>query len=258
MDLHDRRFDRNAGGPRRTLRAARSTRVALLIRASLISTAVASVLLPGPRAEGPALPGPATTSVESSLSSSAEGAGIHPTAGEGAGTHPTAAEAPGPGNRGAPPPVQGPPDRMPAPTFRLLDPRGNPVDSAYDSRPVTVVHFWASWCIPCMREIPEMNRMAAAYEPRGAALFAVALYSGKAGDLRQLEKAYDIRHRVLLGEERLATNFGGIPSFPTTYVVDGSGRIVDRYVGATPEVRERIEASIRALLAAAKVPPSRP
>jgi thiol-disulfide isomerase/thioredoxin len=145
-----------------------------------------------------------------------------------------------------------------APEFHLVDLRGNTIDSDYGARPVTIVHFWASWCVPCMREIPDLNRMAAIYEPSGAALFAVALSSGSAGDLRQLERAYNIRHRVLVGNERLATDFGGIPSFPTTYLVDRRGRVVERHVGATPEVRKRIEASVDALLLAAKAPAPKP
>lgn len=175
-------------------------------------------------------------------------------------TSPTSDTPPAKPDEGTQPtlPPSAPPERLIAPEFKLLDLRGNTVESDYGSRPVTVVHFWATWCVPCMREIPEMNRIASTYEPSGAALFAVALSSGSAGDLRQLERAYDIRHRVLVGEERLATDFGGVPSFPTTYVVDGKGRIVERHVGATPDIRKKIERSIRQLLEAPVPPRPRP
>src|SRR5437867_8878437 len=109
-----------------------------------------------------------------------------------------------PGAASAPPRI----DR-PAPDFALSDLRGILVESAYGSRPVTVVHFWATWCVPCMLDIPELNRLAATYEPAGAAVYAVALSSGTAGELRQLERAYDIRHRVLLGDQAIANALGG-------------------------------------------------
>src|SRR4029077_10368883 len=60
-----------------------------------------------------------------------------------------------------------------APAFTLPDLRGTLVESAYATRPVTMVHFWASWCVPCMREIPVLNQWAATYEPKGAGVFAV-------------------------------------------------------------------------------------
>lgn len=171
-----------------------------------------------------------------------------------------ASPAPGKGASPDRPATPGPPaDRGPAPEFTLPDLRGLIVDSAYLSRPVTVVHFWATWCVPCMREIPEMNRLSARYEPAGVAIYAVAIGSGSAGDLRQIEKAFDIRHRVLVGDENVARAFGSIPAFPVTFLIDGRGRIVERHEGATREAHQRIEATLRGLLAEAgrPVPPAR-
>ena len=147
----------------------------------------------------------------------------------------------------------GPLDR-PAHDFALTDLRGLIVESAYPSRPVTVVHFWASWCVPCMREIPELNRLAERYEPAGAAIFAVAMESGSAGELRQIEKTYEIRHHVLVGDDRVARGFGELAAFPVTFLVDGRGRIVERHDGASRETQHRIEETIRGLLAASGRP----
>jgi hypothetical protein len=102
-----------------------------------------------------------------------------------------------------------------------------------------------------MVEIPELNRLAATYEPAGAAVFAVALSSGTAGELRQLERAYNIHHRVLLGDQAIAGAFGGVESFPITFLVDTRGRIVERHVGTSAEARKRIERTMRAMLVAA-------
>jgi thiol-disulfide isomerase/thioredoxin len=141
-------------------------------------------------------------------------------------------------------------DLGPAPEFTLQDLRGAMIESGYLSRPVTVVHFWATWCVPCMREIPQLNQFARVYEPRGAALYAIAVSSGTLGELRQIARTYDIRHRVLIGDEAVWRGFGPIESYPTTFIVDSRGRIVERYVGDTPDVRRRVEAAVQGLIAA--------
>jgi hypothetical protein len=105
-----------------------------------------------------------------------------------------------------------------------------------------------------MQEIPELNRLAERYEPSGAAIYAVAIGSGSAGDLRQVERAFHIRHRVLIGDENVARAFGSIPAFPVTFLVDGRGRIIERHEGATLEAHQRIEATVRGLLAASGRP----
>ena len=147
----------------------------------------------------------------------------------------------------------GAPAREPprAPEFLLQDLRGNTVASLYAARPVTVVHFWASFCIPCIREIPELNRLAATYEPLGAAIYAISSDDATAAELRQLERAYGIRHRVLVADRTVIGAFGGLEAFPTTFLVDRSGQIVEKHVGATKEIRERMEASLRRMLASA-------
>jgi hypothetical protein len=110
-----------------------------------------------------------------------------------------------------------------------------------------------------MQEIPELNRLAERYEPSGAALYAVAIGSGSAGDLRQVEKSFGIHHRVLIGDDRIARDFGGVASFPVTFLVDSRGWIVEKHEGATREAHRKIEETIRGLLAASgrPLPPKR-
>ena len=143
-------------------------------------------------------------------------------------------------------------DRGPAPSFVLQDLQGRLVESSYASRPVTVVHFWASWCIPCMREIPDLNRYAAAWEADGAALYAVAISSGSQGELRQIARTYDIRHTVLMGDEALVRGFGGISGYPATFIVDSRGRVIEAHIGTTPAIRSKVDETVRAILAASR------
>jgi thiol-disulfide isomerase/thioredoxin len=123
-----------------------------------------------------------------------------------------------------------------------------------------MVHFWATWCVPCIRDIPELNRLAAAYEPAGARILAVALDTATPGELRQIAKLYGIRYTVLIGTGEVAQGFGGVGSFPTTFIVDSEGMIVEKSVGVAPELIRRAEARLRSLIKASgrELPPLKP
>lgn len=43
---------------------------------------------------------------------------------------------------------------------------------------LTVLHFWATWCVPCLAELPEVDRISAEFAPRGAEVVAVSLDTG--------------------------------------------------------------------------------
>lgn len=158
----------------------------------------------------------------------------------------------------APQPPESAPSKPPklrhAPEFSLQDLNGNAVDSLYAHRPVTIVHFWVSSCVPCIREIPHLNRLAARYEPFGAGLFAVSSDDATRSELRQIAKAYDIRHTVLIADRAVIGDFGGLEGFPTTFLVDRQGRIVERHIGASEEAQHRVEAGIRQILSASGKP----
>lgn len=230
----------------------RTKRLRRLSRPLAVLFAAASAMIPFATA-----PRGASSGADSAAPSAPPSASAAPSSDA---TGQTTAPAPAPPHA-APPtaPKGGPPAPVPAktglaPDFALPDLRGIVVESGYLSRPVTVVHFWASWCVPCMEEIPELNRLTERYEPSGAAVFAVAIASGSAGDLRQVEKSFRIHHRVLVGDEAVARAFGGLASFPVTFLVDNRGWIVESHVGATREAHRQIEKTMRGMLAAAGRP----
>ena len=122
-----------------------------------------------------------------------------------------------------------------------IDATGRPQPLAREFREVTLVHFWATWCPPCLTEIPSL--LAWAREVRSdrlaVVLVAVADEPGIAGrfvgstDLPLLfDPSWDVAHRF--GTEKL----------PETHVVVG-GDVVETFVGATdwsdPAVRARIQ-----------------
>ena len=114
-----------------------------------------------------------------------------------------------------------PPTALPAATFHTLD--GAPVSlSSYAGR-IVVLNFWATWCVPCVAELPELDRLAAA---GGLAVLAVSADRAGAAAVRPFAASHHIAHATLLldqGSEAVhALNVAG---FPTTLIIGPDGKL---------------------------------
>ncbi len=113
---------------------------------------------------------------------------------------------------------------------------------------VLIVDFWATWCPPCKREIPGYIRLYRKYRDQGVEIVGITLQSGTAADVSKFVAAAGINYTIVLGNNAIVRAFGGVSAFPTTFVLDQSGKIVRKYVGFRPE--EVFENDIRSLLQA--------
>jgi thiol-disulfide isomerase/thioredoxin len=97
---------------------------------------------------------------------------------------------------------------------------------------VVVVNFWASWCTPCVRELPALERLKDRLEAGGGTVLAV-----NAGESLSQIKRF-LKHRpttllVLRDEQSEALSDWNVTFMPTTFVVNPAGRVVMRVVGET-------------------------
>lgn len=109
---------------------------------------------------------------------------------------------------------------------------------------VVLLNFWATWCIPCRSEIPELNAMHRDLGSRGLSVVGVSTYDG-ADDVRDFWKDIKQDYTVLLGDQSVASKFAVGP-LPTTLILDREGRIRARIVGERK--RDTFEAAVKPLL----------
>jgi thiol-disulfide isomerase/thioredoxin len=115
-----------------------------------------------------------------------------------------------------------------APSMVLDDPDGQPHDLAELRGKPVVINFWATWCPPCVGEIPEFSAFARSHPD--VAVIGVALDSGTAAEIRAAADKLDFGYPVLLGNEQTKKTWD-IATLPTTVFVGPDGRVIGSYVG---------------------------
>lgn len=118
---------------------------------------------------------------------------------------------------------------------------------------VVLVSFWASWCPPCIREMPSMNRLQARLKGEGLVIIGVNI-GEKPSAIRSFLKQNKIGFTVLLDELQQAYTDWKVYVVPSNYVIDTSGRIRLGSAGGIDWDSDEVVATIRQLL---REPPSR-
>ncbi len=138
--------------------------------------------------------------------------------------------------------------KTPAPNFDLENVAGGRLKSSEIKGKVAVVDFWATWCAPCIQEIPNFNKIHETYKDKGVQMLAMTTMSGALEDIKPKVAEFGMNYPVLVGDDKVEEGFGGLIGFPTTYVVDQNWNIYKKYVGMTPNKKEQIEKDIQTLL----------
>lgn len=100
-----------------------------------------------------------------------------------------------------------------------------------------IVNFWATWCPPCLEEIPDLVGI---FESRkDVQVFGVAMEFQDAKQVLQFAEGMFVNYPIVLGDEKVAASFGGIKGLPTTLIYDPRGELASRHAGKV--TRKQIE-----------------
>ncbi len=131
----------------------------------------------------------------------------------------------------------------PAPEFKLPDLNGKEFKSSQLKDSIVVLDLWATWCEPCVADIPMFNRLHEKFETRGVKIVGIAVESGWAKDIKPHVKKHGIKYAVLVGNDKVVEQYQMI-GFPTTYLIGKDGKIVKKYTGTIPDTEAQKEADL--------------
>lgn len=100
---------------------------------------------------------------------------------------------------------------------------------------VVLVNLWATWCPPCIAEMPILDQLSQDYSSRGLVVLGVA-GDENTDDVRDFLSKSPVKFEVLLDPDGAIGTQYGITGYPETFFVDRDGNLRDKYIGSVPHV----------------------
>ena len=125
-----------------------------------------------------------------------------------------------------------------APQFLRADLMGKPFDLKSQRGKVVLIDFWASWCAPCMEEIPHLSRLQTQYGGKGLQIVGIAMDDSAAVTKTTMQKTA-FTYPVVLGDAKFGNLYGGVLGLPLQMLVGRDGRILAIWNEVTPAVLDK-------------------
>jgi cytochrome c biogenesis protein CcmG/thiol:disulfide interchange protein DsbE len=96
---------------------------------------------------------------------------------------------------------------------------------------VVLLNFWATWCAPCLTEMPAFSGWQKQYGSRTFQVIGVSM-DDEATNVVSTVNRLKLNYPVLMGDEHLGAAYGGVLGLPVTFLIDRHGRVQARYENA--------------------------
>ncbi len=136
----------------------------------------------------------------------------------------------------------------PALTLNMLD--GSKIDLASLKGKVVLIDFWATWCVPCLSQIPIFNDFAKTYKDQGFEMVGISLDDQGAEIVKPFVKKQKMNYPIAVGDAKVAEAFK-LPAdytLPIAFLLDKQGRIRYTHKGTSQQAREEFETQLKQLL----------
>ncbi len=131
-----------------------------------------------------------------------------------------------------------------APEFSLKNLNGKSIALSSFKGKIVLLNFWASWCPPCLAEMPSFKKVYGEMKSRGLEVIAVSA-DKSVNETREFTDKKGFDFAILMDENRAVTKQYKVFSLPTTFLIDRKGIIIEKFFGeydwSSPEMKKKIE-----------------
>jgi thiol-disulfide isomerase/thioredoxin len=132
-----------------------------------------------------------------------------------------------------------------APNFDLISTDGKNIKLSDFKGKVVIVDFWATWCPPCRKGIPDLIELQKEFK-NNLVVIGISLDQDTKSDVVPFIKKYGINYPIVYGTNQVIMDYGSINAIPTSFVINKEGKIVDKHIGLVP--KSVLESKIKEIL----------
>ncbi|MFQ5830712.1 MAG: peroxiredoxin family protein [Candidatus Methylomirabilia bacterium] len=137
---------------------------------------------------------------------------------------------------------------QPAPEFTVPDPNGASVALADYRGKVVFINFWATWCPPCLREMPAMERLYKRFRDQGFVIVAISFDAEGGPVVRPFVTEHGFTFPVGLDPKMALVERYGVRGLPSSFLIDRDGNLVAQAIGPRDWDGKAAQALIELLL----------
>jgi peroxiredoxin len=132
----------------------------------------------------------------------------------------------------------------PAPSFELENLEGKIFKSSDFKNKAVILNFWATWCVPCIKEVPELKKAYASFKDNDVEIIAIN-FAETRSKVEEFVEKHNFNFTVLLDKYGDVSQDYRVRNLPVTYIISPDGIIVDLVFGGISA--EYIETTLKQL-----------
>lgn len=122
-----------------------------------------------------------------------------------------------------------------APEFTLYTLDGTEIKLSDYLGKIVILDFWATWCAPCRKSIPDLISIQDEYEDELVVIGISLDQPATQNNLQLFINNFGINYPVVLGTYEVSEAYGNIQAIPTSFIIDKEGNIINKHIGLVPK-----------------------